>query len=56
MSRLASTLGDLEQVIGKNKFHKNLKKASKVLTADVKRIKPDTEKVLQLPPVEAKAQ
>jgi hypothetical protein len=56
MTRLASTLGDLEQAVGKNKFRKNLKKASKLLTADVRKIKLHADTVLQLPPVEEQAQ
>lgn len=58
-SRLQSTLGDLEQTIGKKEFQRRIKKAGKVLTSKLKVPKVSPDQVLKLPavtPAKKKAQ
>lgn len=44
-ARLEATFGDLQQVLGKSKFKRKIKKVSKLLAADVKPLKPLEEAV-----------
>ncbi len=50
ISRLESTFGDLQQGLGKNKFRRTIKKAGKVLAADLKKVKLPSDESLMLPP------
>jgi hypothetical protein len=48
-SRLEASFGDLQQALGKTKFRRNIKRASKVLIADLKKNKGLAEEPLLLP-------
>jgi len=41
-NRLVQTFGDLESVLGKKKFRRNIKKASKALAMQVKDLEPES--------------
>jgi hypothetical protein len=48
-ARLESTFGDLQQALGKTKFKRNIKKASKALAEDLKKTKDTPGEPILLP-------